>query len=1006
MRGHYVARVIEKYSAQSRFIAEIVASVDEGEIMKKAISPLVPVCGPSARRLTSFIRRFPLLLVILSQAVMATNLSRYETIFQDDVRVLEPGAPIERELVGGETHTYRVALSSDQYLRLAVAQNGIDITVKVLGPAYKQVAEVNDVTGVRGSEPLTLIADAPGEYLVQVGTAVKTATLGRYEIKIEVLRTATEKDRSLVAAERSSVEGRRLRRQATKESLRSAIMKYEEALRLYRAMGEREREVDLLNNIGVTYQMLGDSRRASNLFIESLSISRSIDNRPLQTTALINLGGVYYELGEPEKSLEHYEQALELSLAAGDLQAQAEAHASIGVAYNIIDEPQKALGHFSRAMAIHQATGNNRAKSMTLTNLGITYHTLGEYEKALATYQDVLSIVRAANYSHGIAPMLLNIGIVYLSMGEPRKALVVLNEALPLFRSIGNRMGEARVLGVLGDTQYDLGLPWEALEKYNQKLTITKELGLRRDEATTFCQIGAVYALTGKWAKALEYLNQALSLSRSIKSRAIESNSLYDMARVERSLGRLAEARSLIESALSITESLRTKVASLDLRASYLASKRNYYEFYIDTLMRLHKQYPSKGYGAAALEASEKARARSLLDILAESHADIRQGVDPSLLARERQLQRSLNAREQYHMRLLSGRPDEKQLATVEKELESLLSDYQQVKAQIRQSSPHYAALTQPRPLSVAEIRQQLLDDNTLLIEYSLSAERSFMWVVTKDDLMDFELPKRDEIEAEARHVYDLLTARNHRVKDETPLQRQSRIGKADADYAQSAAALSQILLGPAATQLAKPWKKRLLIVGDGALQYIPFSALPLPATGNPEKREKGRNLLRHSSSFIPLIATHEIVSLPSASTLAVLRQDAGSRKSSEKLLAVLADPVFEGDDPRVEARLAAKAGPAAPAETVPMAGAVERSASESGVSRFLRLRFTRAEAEAITGFAPEGKRYTALDFTASKAIVNQSDLSQFRFLHFATHGLLNSQHPELSGVVLSLVDE
>jgi len=422
--------------------------------------------------------------------------------------------------------------------------------------------------------------------------------------------------------------------------------------------------------------------------------------------------------------------------------------------------------------------------------------------------------------------------------------------------------------------------------------------------------------------------------------------------------------------------------------------------------MRLHKQYPSKGYGAAALEASEKARARSLLDILAESHADIRQGVDPSLLARERQLQRSLNAREQYHMRLLSGRPDEKQLATVEKELESLLSDYQQVKAQIRQSSPHYAALTQPRPLSVAEIRQQLLDDNTLLIEYSLSAERSFMWVVTKDDLMDFELPKRDEIEAEARHVYDLLTARNHRVKDETPLQRQSRIGKADADYAQSAAALSQILLGPAATQLAQPGKKRLLIVGDGALQYIPFSALPLPATGNPEKREKGRNLLRHSSSFIPLIATHEIVSLPSASTLAVLRQDAGSRKSSEKLLAVLADPVFEGDDPRVEARLAAKAGPAAPAETVPMAGAVERSASESGVSRFLRLRFTRAEAEAITGFAPEGKRYTALDFTASKAIVNQSDLSQFRFLHFATHGLLNSQHPELSGVVLSLVDE
>jgi CHAT domain-containing protein len=541
------------------------------------------------------------------------------------------------------------------------------------------------------------------------------------------------------------------------------------------------------------------------------------------------------------------------------------------------------------------------------------------------------------------------------------------------------------------------------------------------EEANALCEIGAVYALTGEGPKALEYLNNALSLSRSIKSRTIEATTLYHLAYVKRNLGRLDEARSMIEGALDITESQRAKVTSQNQRALYLASKRDFYEFYIDTLMRLHQLHPLKGYGAAALEASEKARARSLIEMLAESRADVRQGVDPLLLARERQLQRTLNAKEQFRMRLLGGGPNEKQLATVEKELAGLLSEYQQLQAQIRQRSPRYAALTQPQPLSLAEIQRQLLDDNTLLIEYALGAERSYMWVVTKDDLTGSELPKRDEIEAAARRVYELLTARNHRPEEETLAQRRSRIAKADADFAQSAAALSRMLLGPAATQLAQSGKKRLLIVSDGALQYIPFGVLPEPESGRAGEREtsgqgnqetgrRNKSPIRNPRSAIrnPLIGAHEVVSLPSASTIAVLRQGAGSRQTSENLLAVLADPVFAADDPRVEARLTGQAGPepSAPAQTVTTTSAVDRSAREAGVNRFLRLRFTRVEAEAIASFAPEGRSFTALDFSASRAMVNKTDLSKFRFVHFATHGLLNSQHPELSGVVLSLVDE
>ncbi len=759
--------------------------------------------------------------------------------------------------------------------------------------------------------------------------------------------------------------------------------------------------------------MLGDNLRASNLYLESLSIARSIENRPRQTSALINLGGVYHNLGDAEKSIEYLDQALELSLVTGDLPAQASSHINLSTAYSFIGEPQKALEHINLGMSIQKATGDTRARSMTLTNLAGIYGALGEYDKALAGYQEVLAILRAANYPRGIISSLINIGWVHNDMDAPNKAMEVLDEALQLSRSAGDRRIEVKLLGNLGDAYYRLGEPRKALERYTQKLAITRELGLRWDEMVTLFQIGCVYNLTGEAPKALVNLKQSLALSQYIKSPVLEVFILnYHLALAERSLGHLPEARALIETALGMTETQRVKISSQDLRASYFASKREFYEFHIDTLLRLHQRDPLKGYAAAALEVSEKARARSLLELLAESRADIRQGADSALLARERQLQRSLNSREQYRQRLLGGGGhNEHQLAGVEKELASLLDEYHQLQAQIRHSSPRYAALTQPQPLRVAEIQQQLLDDNTLLIEYAVGAERSYMWIVTKDGLAVSELPGRDEIEGAARRFYELITASNLRMEEESLSQRRSRLAKAQADYERSAAALSRMLLGPVAAQLTRSRIKRLLIVSDGALQYIPFGALPIPGTDKrgdkvTEKQGEGRTSRRMNSAIgNPLIVSHEVVNLPSASTLAVLRQGPGNRQSLENLLAIIADPVFEAVDPRIESQYQSQPGET-PSSPVPTTPSVVRSAGESGVNRFLRLRFTRIEAEAIASFAPESRRFTALDFAASREMMSQTDLSKFRIIHFATHGFLNSQHPELSGVVLSLVDE
>jgi CHAT domain-containing protein len=220
----------------------------------------------------------------------------------------------------------------------------------------------------------------------------------------------------------------------------------------------------------------------------------------------------------------------------------------------------------------------------------------------------------------------------------------------------------------------------------------------------------------------------------------------------------------------------------------------------------------------------------------------------------------------------------------------------------------------------------------------------------------------------------------------------------------EAAAALSQMILGPAAEQLGT---KRLLVVADGILQYLPFGALPAPTT------EAGGQRSGAQGGHIPLIVQHEIVSLPSASTLALLRREQSGRQPAAKQVAVLADPVFDRNDPRltldVEAQSAkSKDQSNLPADSQPALQSpfgLERSASEVGLS-FDRLGFSRREAEEIAALTHEGEALKALDFAASRATALSEELSRYRIVHFATHGLLNSQHPELSGLVLSLVDE
>lgn len=755
---------------------------------------------------------------------------------------------------------------------------------------------------------------------------------------------------------------------------KDAIKKYEEAIVLYRAAGERAGEALALTNLGIVYNQLGERLKSLEYLNQALALHAALGDRREQSRTLVHMGHASSALLQREKALEYFNQALQLSQSVGDGTGEAAALQSIGAIYGVLGETQKSLDYLNLAFAKSKAVGDRAREVWAVVNIGAMYNQIGDSARALEYFNEALPLYRSLGDTYGEGLTLTNIGFTYVGLKDWPKALEFFNLALPIVKTQDDRhWTEAMVRTSLGLANNSLGNTQVALEFLNEALVLHESLANHIWAAHTLAILGAAYDSLRQPEKALDYLNQALARNRSIAHRNGQASNLLAIARLERNRGNLNQARQHTESALEIIESSRTRVVSQESRSAFFAARREYYEFYIDLMMKLDQKFPDKGHAAEALQASERARARSLLETLTESRVDIRQGVDSQLLERERALQKQINDEELRRVRIQRGKHTPQDVEEIEKRVNQLLADYNTVQSEIRTRSPHYAALTHPQPLKLREIQQQLLDDKTMLLEYALGEEKSYVWVVTKSELKSRALPKRSVVEAAARRAYDLLV-----VSNKTQARRSAELALTD---------LGRMILGPVASLLRK---ERLVIVADGALEYVPFTALPVPSEHPAEP------------SYEPLIVRHEVVSLPSASVLGVLRQEMSNRQPAPEALAVLADAVFESDD----SRLAQGRGKAHSDNQVAIRGELKRSAGDLGIPDFSRLPFSRREAEAIAAKAGNAGTLKALDFNASRETVFKTKLDQYRIIHFATHGLLNSQHPTLSGIVLSLYDE
>lgn len=903
---------------------------------------------------------------------------------------LTAGEPVAADLPPGAVHRYELSLSRGDFVALLVAQRGADVVLTLTGPPGGPALTLDAMDDAFRPERLTAIVESGGTYALQVGGATPAAR-GAYVVRLDAARAATEDDRVLVEAERSFTAARRLRNPGQAATWPEALTGFQTALDLFARLADQSGVMKTRLEIGITENYLSQPRALESAR-EAARLAKQMHEPAAVARALRLSGNILVAGGDFAGAAVALDEATAAAASIGHRNSEARGLNDAAIAYRRRGNVEHAVELYERALVLARDTGDGSMEGNILNNLGVAYRTLGETDRAVELFERSLAHRRAAGDTRAQYHALINLSNARRRAGRYEQALLLAGEALEISRTIGDPVREAAAMNAVGQAEGARGRYADALDLHRQALTIARDTLSLEDESLALTSAGRALRGLQRLDEAADVLQEALALSRRMRFPYAERDDLGDLAAIERDRGNLVDAARHLEASVAIDETLRSAITSPELRASFVAAESDRYELYLDVLHQRHLADPAAGHDARALRVSERARARVLLDGLLDGGVDLREGVSPDLLDEERRLQRSLN---DASSRLSAALAEGKAVATDELQaaVQRLTGEYARLQADIRRQSPRYADLTQPQPLSAREIQDEVLDAQTVLLEFALGDQRSWLWAVTPESIDLHALPARADIERVARVWYAGLTARQP-ADGERPEAYRRRVAQADRGRDRDGQILSDMLLGGVAEPLQGAWRgKRLAVVATGVLDILPFNALPFP-----RPQASGSTGGVRASAEEPLVARHEVVRLPSASVVAAMRRER-PRAMPKKTLAILADPVFDRADPR----LGAASPRTASAGTSGAPLLVSRNAL--GRARVGRLPFSREEADAIARLVPAGEALKATGFEATRDTALGPALRDYRIVHFATHGVFDSSRPALSGLIFSLVD-
>jgi len=682
---------------------------------------------------------------------------------------------------------------------------------------------------------------------------------------------------------------------------------FRRAVEIARGLKSPDLELKCLRQLSICL-LDSDLPEARRLNEAGLALARSLKLAKDESICLNNLAVYYLRTENYARALANLDPAYEIARRIGYAQGQNECLANYGIIFNGIGDYDKALEYLQKALALAQASSGSAYAAIDLNNIG------GNYRKRGLLTGDRRAFEEAMGYY------------------EKAYALVGDDKSLPL---------RIRVLNNLGTVDVDLERYPEALAKFDLGLKLASQAGDAETQGFILNNIGIVHYDLGDYETALGYFQKAIDLGAKVDSSRILWEAFLDLANADRKLGRIEDALASYRKSIAVVENVRSALGLEELKASFLGTANRLEAYYglIDLLAGLDRTDPGKGRDAEAFACLEQAKARAFLDSLEVAQVSLSRSVDSRLAADETRANAEIAA---LHKKLLAPDLELPRRKELTDGLDKAEAEYDRIKRAVRAADPVYADLKYPELITADEARQTLLDGGTAALAYAVGRDRSFGFALTRNGLRIFPLASRKDLLPRITAYLGALSDKDARDFD-------------------GGRELYAMLVAPAALG---PEIRKLVVVPDDALAYLPFDAL-------------------RSGDGTWLVERYAVSYAPSLSSLREIRKRIALRGAPPaKDLLAFGDPYYG----KAESAAGGRPSPDyfSPAAVLP------------------RLAFSGIEARTAAAAFPAKSVDVFLRDKASEPALKGLDLESYRIIHFAAHGLINNLNPMRSAVILA----
>jgi CHAT domain-containing protein/tetratricopeptide (TPR) repeat protein len=719
-----------------------------------------------------------------------------------------------------------------------------------------------------------------------------------------------------------------------------AIQYYEESLELIRRFNINILLHYALYGIAESYESLGELEKALEFFRQSLALRQQLTDKAATARALRNIGSIYRRIGDYAQALSHLRQSLQLSeeLRSKDL-AAARLH-DIGIVYYSQNNFSMALEYFERSIKLAEEVNDQETLWTSYSDLGWLHAKLQNYAQSLQYFQKSLMAGEAHSNKKRIILAHETVALAYAWLGEYEKSEPHLQKALALNREIQNLPYLAEVMRYSGQIHFLRKNYNKAVENYLQGLQFAADTNDKHWSLSLLLALVYTCNAKGDHQKTVEYAERATLLARQQNDPETLAEILRLSGKAYRAINQPEKARQAFSAAIQIVEAMRIQVAGDELeRQRFFESRISPYHEMVALLLAQNKS-------AEALIYAERAKARSLLEVLQNGKFDITKTLTGDEQIQERKLNGEILALNSQHLHeLQSAKPNQARLEAIKSRLNKARLNYEDFQNRLYVAHPQLKIQRgDAEPFRIEEAAALLPDTKTLLLEYIVTDDRTYLLAIGRSETKNIISIKSFTLPMTGKDLSEKVSR----------FRRQ--LAERDFDFTTTAKELYAILIKPALSEIKD--KNKLIIVPDAALWEVPFQAL-----------------ISDTNQY--LIQSTALAYAPSLTFLRELQKTKNqeSNFANASLLAV-GNPLLKG----------------------------QRVTSARRDDKLVPLPESEREVKNLAQLY--GTEYSKI-LVGAEALEDRikSEASRYNILHFATHGILNDTSPLYSSIVLSLTE-